>query len=243
MRPAPAVDAAGDHPYTDDMFNKLRNAIESVLSSLESRTGSEGEDIDRLLAGMREELIEAKASTPRLKDGLEKLRRRLADERRKAEDCVRRAGQAEEIGDAETMRVAVEYAERHQDRARVLGEQIEGAEAELALHLRDVKDMRAQLKSSITNKDALKVQVRRAKATETLRGSDDTAANRFDRMVADIEQESDRTDAARDLEDELAFGGPGKGPAHRPIDPDDLADLQLDELKRRMVEEGGEESL
>ncbi len=219
------------------MFNKLKNAIDAALSSLESRSGGEAEDIDRLLDGMREELIEAKASTPRLEKGLEKLRHRHAEEQNRAADCVRRAGQAEEIGDAETMRVAVEYAERHHERMKVLTEQIEAAEAELALHLRNVKEMRAQLKSSVANKDALKVQSRRAQATETLRGGGDTAANRFDRMAADIEQDTDRTDAARDLEDELAYGGPGRGPSHRPIDPDDLADLQLDELKRRMAEE------
>ncbi len=240
MQRAPAVDANGDFPYTDDMFKKLKDAIDSALSSLESKAGGEDADIDRLLAGMREELIEARAGTPRLEDGLEKLRRRQADERSRAEDCVRRAGQAEEIGDEETMRVAVEYAERHHERVRVLGEQIEGAEAELALHLRNVKEMRAQLKSSVANKDALKVQVRRAQATESLRGGGDSASSRFDSMVADIEQDTDRAEAARDLEDELAYGGPGRGPAHRPIDPDDLAELQLDELKRRMAEESDE---
>lgn len=219
------------------MFKKLKNAIDAALSSLESRAGGEDQDIDRLLSGMREELIEAKASTPRLEDGLEKLRRRRADERSRAEDCVRRAGQAEEIGDDETMRVAVEYAERHQDRVRVFDEQIEGAEAELALHRRNVSEMTAQLKSSIANKDALKVQVRRARATETLRGGGDSATDRFDHMAASIEQETNRAEAARDLEDELAYGGPGRGPAHRPIDPDDLAEIQLSELKRRMEEE------
>ena len=240
MRATIVVDAAGDLPYTDDMFKKLKQAIESALSSLESRSGGEAEDIDRLLAGMREELIEAKASTPRLEGDLENLRRRQADEQRRAEDCVRRAGQAEEIGDTETLRVAVEFAERHQDRAKVYGEQIRAAEGELALHLRNVKEMSAQLKASIAGKDALKVQARRARATESLRGGENTAADRFERMAADIEQESDRAEAAQDLEDELEYGGIGRGPSHRPVDPAELEDLQLAELKRRMAEEGGD---
>ena len=233
------VDSDNDPPYTDDMFKKLKDAIDAALTSLEGRTGGEAEDIDRLLAGMREELIEAKASTPRLEKGLEKLRRRLADEQRRVEDCVRRAGQAEEIGDAETMRVAVEFAERHQERARVLGEQIEAAEAELGLHVQNVREMSAQLKSSIAQKDSLKVQSRRSRATESLRGGGSSATDRFDRMAEKIEDESERAEATRDLDDELAYGGPGRGEAYRPIDPDDLADLQLDELKRRMAEEGG----
>lgn len=222
------------------MFKKLKEAIDAALSSLESRSGDEEEDIDRLLSGMREELIEAKAATPRLEEGLEKLRRREADEQRRAEDCVRRAGQAEEIGDAETLRVAVEFAERHQERARVYGEQIKAAESELALHRQNLKEMSAQLKSAVASKDALKVQTRRSRATESLRGGAHTAADRFDRMAAEIEDESERAEAARDLDDDLEFGGPGRGPAQRPIDPDELADLQLEELKRRMAEEGGE---
>lgn len=222
------------------MFKKLKDAIDAALSSLESRSGDDGEDIDRLLSGMREELIEAKASTPKLEEGLAKLRRREADEQRRAEDCVRRAGQAEEIGDAETLRVAVEYAERHQERARVYGEQIKAAESELVLHRQSVKEMSAGLKSAVARKDALKVQTRRSRATESLRGGEDTAADRFDRMASDIEDESDRVEAVRDLDDELEYGGTGRGSAHGPIDPDDLADLQLEELKRRMAEEGGE---
>lgn len=233
------VDADNYPPYTDDMFKKLKDAIDAALTSLEGRTGDEGEDIDRLLAGMREELIEAKAATPKLEKGLEKLRRQQADEQRRAEDCVRRAGQAEKIGDAETMRVAVEFAERHQERARVHGEQIQAAEAELGLHIQNVKEMSAQLKSSLARKDALKVQSRRSRATESLRGGGDSATDRFDRMEARIEDESERADASRDLEDELAYGGQGRGPSYRPVDPDELADLQLEELKRRMAEEGG----
>jgi len=233
------VDSDNDAPYTDDMFKKLKDAIDAALTSLEGKTGDQAEDIDRLLAGMREELIEAKAATPKLEKGLEKLRRQQAVERKKAEDCVRRAGQAEEIGDAETMRVAVEFAERHRERARVHGEQIEAAEAELALHLKSVKEMSAQLKSSIARKDALKVQSRRSRATESLRGGGYTASDRFDRMAADIEDEAERAEASRDLDDELAYGGPGRGANYGPIDPDELADLQLDELKRRMAEEDG----
>lgn len=233
------VDSDNDAPYTDDMFKKLKDAIDAALTSLEGRSGGEAEDIDRLLAGMREELIEAKAATPRLEKGLEKLRRQKAAEENRAEDCVRRAGQAEEIGDAETMRVAVEFAERHRERARVHAEQIEAAEAELALHVRNVREMSAQLKSSIARKDSLKIQSRRSRATESLRGGGDSATNRFDRMAAEIEDESQRTAATRDLEDELEYGGPGRGASYRPIDPDELADLQLEELKRRMAEEGG----
>jgi phage shock protein A len=221
------------------MFKKLKDAIDGALSALEGRTDAAG-NVDELLAGMREELIEAKAALPRLEQGLEKLRRLQAEERKRAEDCVRRAGQAREIGDEETLRLAVEYAERHQERVRVYGEKIAAAEAELAMQRKAVSEMTAQLKSAMTNRDVLKVRSRRSRTTEALRGAGDTAADRFDRMTDEIEEEAARAEAARDLDEE--FGGDfDSGYAPRPrsgrLDPDELADLQLEELKRRMREE------
>jgi len=223
------------------MFRKLKDAIDGALSALESRSGDAG-DVDELLAGMRQELVEAKAALPRLEQGIERLRRSLAEERRRAEDCVRRAGQAKEIGDAETLRLAVEYGERHRERARVYGEKIEAAEAELAMQRRTVSEMTAQLKSAMTHRDVLKVRARRSRSTGTLRGGD-SPASRFDRMAEDIEDEAARAEAARELDDELGTGGTARfddlsGGGARDIDAEALAELRLEELKRRMAEEG-----
>ncbi|MDX1579370.1 MAG: hypothetical protein R3266_12865 [Gemmatimonadota bacterium] len=224
------------------MFKKLRDAIDEALSALEGRTDPTG-DVDDVLAGMREELIEAKSALPRLEAGIEKLRRMQAVERKRAEDCVRRAGQAKEIGDTETLRLAVEYGERHRERASVYGEKLAAAEAELAMQRKAVREMSAQLKSAMTHRDALKVRARRSKTTETLRGGSDSAASRFDRMVEDIEEEAARAEASRDLDEELGLGGDGGFSAAstdaRPgADAEDLAELQLEELKRRMEDEG-----
>lgn len=225
------------------MFKKLRDAIDDALSALENRSDPTGE-VDDVLAGMREELIEAKSALPRLETGIEKLRRMQAAERKRAEDCVRRAGQAKEIGDTETLRLAVEYGERHRERARVYGEKLKAAEAELAMQRKSVREMTDQLKSAMTHRDALKVRARRSKSTEALRGGADSAAGRFDRMVEDIEEEAARAEAARDLEDELDLGGPSRFSGEAlddlsEMDADSLADLQLEELKRRMEEDGG----
>lgn len=224
------------------MFKKLRDAIDEALLALEGRSDQTGA-VDEVLAGMREELIEAKSALPRLEEGIEKLRRMQAVERRRAEDCVRRAGQAKDIGDTETLRLAVEYGERHRERARVYGEKLKAAEAELAMQRKSVREMSDQLKSAMTHRDALKVRARRAKSTETLRGGTDSAARRFDRMVEDIEEEAARAEAVRDLDEELGLGAEVRfsaesidGPAG--MDAEALAELRLEELKRRMEEEG-----
>ncbi len=223
------------------MFKKLRDAIDDALSALEGRSDPTGE-VDDVLAGMREELIEAKSALPRLEAGIEKLRQMQATERKRAEDCVRRAGQAKEIGDTETLRLAVEYGERHRERARVYGEKIEAAEAELAMQRKSVREMSDQLKSAMTHRDALKVRARRTKGAGTLRGGVDSAASRFDRMVEDIEEEAARAEAARDLDEELGLGAEDRFTREfrdtaSGVDAEALADLRLEELKRRMREE------
>lgn len=221
------------------MFRKLKDAIDGALSAMEGRSGDAG-DVDELLAGMRQELIEAKSALPRLEQGIERLRRSQAEERRRAEDCVRRAGQAKEIGDAETLRLAVEYGERHRERARVFGDKIEAAEAELAMQRRAVSEMTDQLKSAMTHRDVLKVRARRSRSTEALRGGGDSAASRFDRMAEDIEEEAARAEAARELDDELGTGGAARFDdlsGAGDLDAEALAELRLEELKRRMAEE------
>lgn len=224
------------------MFKKLKDAIDGALSALEGRTDAT-EDVERLLGQMRKELIEAKAALPRLEQGVERLRRMQAEERKRAEDCVRRASQARDIGDTETLRLAVEYGERHRERARVYGEKIRAAEAELSMQRRAVDEMTSQFKSAMTHRDALKIRSRRSSTSDALRAGGHTAAARFDRMAEDIEDEAARAEATRELDVELGHGttdgplGAMPGGAPRDLDAEALAELQLEELKRRMADE------
>ena len=80
------------------MFGKLKKKLDQLLTSLENKAGANpGEDITRLLAGMREELIEAKATIPELEKHIEsygKLRQREL-QRAQLQPFLRRRGQAE----------------------------------------------------------------------------------------------------------------------------------------------------
>lgn len=220
------------------MFKRFKKAIENAISALESRSGVE-EDVDDILGGMRDELVDAKAQLPKLEEDLEKLRRLHAAEQRKMEECERRARQAKSIDDEETVDVALRFYARHQERAEVYVQKIEGAEAELVVHRSTVQEMTAQLKSAVVNKDALQVQARRAQATLNQRGGERTAADEFDRMVDGIEREDHLGEAMSELD--LDLEGPGAGRRRESsLDLDDLADLQLRELKRRMEEESEE---
>ncbi len=217
------------------MFRKLRRKIEQALDALEKRSPSDArEDIDRLLAGMREELIEAKASLPELEKQIRALRALRTRELGLAEDCVRRALQAERIGDVETRDVARQFEEKHRSRVLVYDSKIEAAEAELVLQTRTVSEMTGQLKSALARREALAAQARRSRATDALRGGRASAVDSFDDIARGIEDAGTDAAAAREIDEALGETGPGTGGG--PLDPEELAALRLEELKRRMRE-------
>jgi phage shock protein A len=217
------------------MFGKLKAKLEGLLSALEDRTGPDtGEDITRLLAGMREELIEAKASIPVLEKQVVKLGRLAEREQERARDAARRGGQADEIGDSETVEVASRFEAKHRERAEVYLQKQEAARAELALQKSAVREMTTQFKSAMKRRESLVAQARRAKTTEGLRGGAESPVDEFDRMVREIEDEELQASAQLDVEDALD----GLDREFAP-DPETLAEVQLEELKRRMSDDEG----
>ncbi len=218
------------------MFRRLMRALDEALDKL----GVTDDDVDRLLDAMRHELIETKATIPDLEAHLAALEREHARERDKIEECVRRATQAEEIGDMETVKVAVRFAEQHRSRRQVLEQKIETTGAEITLKREEVDTMTAQLKEAMKRRDSLAAQARRARTIETTRGSGRDVIDEFDRAADRMDRGFDVSDAAEELDRELE---PDAAPreqwesverrydkAEREADAERL----LRELKRRM---------
>lgn len=225
------------------MFGRLRQALEDALDRLDARFGPEaGEDVERILAAMREELIETKARIPELEALLERHERQRAAEKRRAEDCVRRASQAERIGDAETVEVAERFARQHLERVAVLERKIEATRADIAFHRSEAKEMAEQLRDAMARRDALGIQARRARAIE--RGQEaGEAASAFDSMMdrADRDAEVEAARRALDLDLEPAARDATSVRDFEGLDREANAERLLRELKRRMGVDPGEE--
>lgn len=231
---SPSVDASLRRRLECVMIRKLKRKLDRLLSSLEDRAGADPrEDITRLLAGMREELIDAKATIPQLEKQIESYGKLREREIQRAADAERRGKQAAEIGDDETVEVAARFELKHLSRAQVLEQKTEAAVAELAMQRRNVKEMTAQLKSAMKNRDALAAQARRARTTENLRGGAASSVDEFERMERQIEDDELEASAALDIEDALSDLGGSADSDYGP-DPEELAEAQLEELKRRM---------
>jgi phage shock protein A len=219
------------------MFRKIKEALDAALSALESRSGSPAEDLDQMLAAMREELIETKARLPELEKQIQTLQAGRARTLEKAEETSRRAKQALAIDDPETVEVALRFEARYRTEVEVYEQKIEAAQAELVLQHQTVADMTAQLKAALARKDSIGIQARRAGSTERLRGSEYSSVDDFDRLADEIERQEEVGTVERDMDLELEGLGDATG-RDRTVDPEELAEFQLRELKRRMNREG-----
>lgn len=224
------------------MFKKLKDAIESAFAALESRSGdSTREDVEKLLDGMRKELIETKARIPVLEEQLEKLSLARDREVKKADDCHRRAVQAQEIGDDETVEVALRFEAKHRVAVDVWVQKLEAADAELGMQRQTVAEMTEELKEARARSEILEIRARRAGATGRMR-SGHSSVDEFDRLASEIERGDELGAAERAVEHELDpeydaddfDRDPGRAAARPSLSKEELAELQLEELKRRM---------
>ncbi len=218
------------------MFERIRRMLDQALDHLESKIDDvSDDDVDRLIRAMRDELVETKARVPELESLLQSQIRQADREKEQARVADRRAAQAEEIGDTETVEVARRFAAQHRQRLEVLVMKAETTRADILQTRDEVGQMTEQLKEAMARRDSLGVQQRRAKAIEN-RGSRFDSVDAFDRMAEKMEGASDVDEARRELDRDL---DPLSEPPRRDYNTERgireaNAEEMLRELKRRM---------
>src|SRR5436309_3214049 len=100
-------------------LDALRARLDRLLS------GAESSDRRARTALLHDALVDLKVAAAESKDALAVAERELAAQTRQLQDAERRGRLAREIGDAETERVATEFAAKHQERAALLTRKIE----------------------------------------------------------------------------------------------------------------------
>lgn len=210
------------------MLDDLKKMFSQAWDSFTTEVGKrDPEDhIAGLLGAMRREMVEVRAQVPLLEQNYKAAILDLERERKRLEDTERRGAMAQRIGDAETVKVAEEFAEKHRRRVAVLEEKVRAAKAEWELRQEESVEMMAKYKEAETNRFALLSELRRqgAKARIDAAGGGPLGDD-FDRFAQKIDDDAAYDEALRDLEG-------GDVPPRRP--PADDVDARLEELKRRM---------
>lgn len=125
------------------MFESLRKSLDDLLSR-----STPPEERRQIVSRMRDTLVQARVGLDDLRTALGQSKRRLEAERRELDTVLRRKRLAEQINDGETVRLAGQYEQMHQERVAVLERKLEVQESELALAERDVAQMMTELRQA-----------------------------------------------------------------------------------------------
>ena len=124
------------------MFENLRRSLRDLLDASPAQGGAS-------LAQMRDTLVQARVGLGEMRQGVEESRLALTAKERELETVRRRKGQAQAIGDTETIRVAERYEAELMLRIEVLTRKLGAQQDELALAEREVSEMTAELRRAI----------------------------------------------------------------------------------------------
>jgi len=213
------------------MLDDLRTLFSRTWTSFLAEAGRRDpeDEVAELLAAMRREMVQARADLPLYEKGHAAAVAELERERRALDDAVRRGGMAERIHDAETVRVAAEFAARHRGRVGVLEEKVRATRAEWELRRGEAEEMMRRFKEAESNRFILVSELRRRGAHARI---DSAVPDELGRMEDRVASETAYADALGDL-----AGAAGAPPFPRDSDVQARAsdvEARLRELKRKL---------
>jgi phage shock protein A len=213
------------------MFENLRDAFREAIDNFKDEINRDQvpETVDKLLLGMRNEVADAKVRIKELEDLIARADAEAAREKAEATTARRRGEMAGKIGDEETVEVAAQYADKHEERQRLLEEKAEALRKEHAHREKEVTEMLAKVKEAQASRDSLTATAGRKDARQSISAADDLFSE-LDRMAEKIGDEDARAQAAESLDDIELAGDDFEPPPREEVDVDE----RLEELKRRM---------
>ena len=128
------------------MWEDWKKAWHQAVENFESEMNSDDPQPGRVSA-MQRDLDQARAALRRLEADIEQTRKDLAGEEESEQTARRRAEMAQRIDDAETARIALEFAARHTQRADILRRKATVLEEELVMRREELGGMEAQVES------------------------------------------------------------------------------------------------
>jgi hypothetical protein len=137
------------------MFEDWKRAWrEAVANFHHELSGGEGPEHAAHRRALRREIATARGVLAQLDREIRSTRQQLDSERGLEADCRRREALARAVGDAETVRIAIEFAGRHGERAHVLERKAAVLQEERALLARDVESMERLAPGDVAADDA-----------------------------------------------------------------------------------------
>jgi phage shock protein A len=223
------------------MFEDLRNAFKEALENFNKELNRDqvSEAADKLLVGMRNEIVDEKAAVAGLEEQIQKTHDQIERLSKEAATARRRETMARDIDDGETVELAAEYAIKVEHHHEVLRKKATALQEELDFRRQTLKSMYVQFEDAKEKRAKLKATTGRSSARETMSAASDLF-DELDRMAEKIEGKRAEADAAEAFSDLDLDDGSDYRIELDDDPPEELdVDAALEELKRRMKERDG----
>ena len=139
------------------MWDDWKKAWQEAVANFERELASPDEDYatpSGRATAMRRDLAAARNALKRLEGDLEQAGKDLTAEEESEQTARRRAEMAGRINDAETVRIALEFAERHTHRAGILRRKVDVLRDELAMRQEELAGMERSAAAELPKVDA-----------------------------------------------------------------------------------------
>ncbi|HIA73573.1 MAG TPA: hypothetical protein EYN99_03935 [Gemmatimonadetes bacterium] len=153
-----------------NMFDDLRAAFREAIENFNKELNRDEvpQTVDDLIGAMKNEVADVTSQIGALESQISRARDRMAEERREAKTCHRRAKIAHGIGDTETATVAAQYAEKHEEHVRVLKNKIDALGAELIFLGEEVEEMAEKVEEAQATRHSLSVNHVRGETPDSI---------------------------------------------------------------------------
>jgi hypothetical protein len=131
------------------MFEDWKQAWREAVDNFRREVAGEATSLDSRARAMNREYLAAQNALDKLDSEIRRTRRESTEERENEQVCRRREEMARRINDQETVRIAVEFAVRHAERAGILERKVSVLVEEHSMLANDLESMKLTLASTV----------------------------------------------------------------------------------------------
>ncbi len=226
------------------IFDRFKTIISSNINDMISKAENPEKMLNQLLIDMNQQMIESKKAVAMAIADEKKIERELIEQKRQAEEWERKAVIAVKAGRDDLAKEALLRKQEADNYYLQLKPQWEGQKASVEKLKETLRQLQNKIDEAARKKNILIARAKRAEAqqkiqkTLTSMAGNTSAFDTFDRMAKKVDELEARAEASAELADlsqsaslekefaKLESSGAG-------------ADLLLEELKQKMLTEGG----
>lgn len=228
------------------VFDRLKTVISSNINDMIAKAENPEKMLNQLVIDMNQQMIDSKKSVAMAIADEKKLERELIEQKRQADEWERKAVIAVKAGRDDLAKEALLRKQEAENYYMQLKPQWEGQKESVEKLKDTLRQLQNKIDEASRKKNILVARAKRAEAQQKIQSTlasvsgNSSAFDTFDRMAKKVDELEARADASVELADLSKSSSLEKEFAQLEASGGG-ADLLLEELKRKMIGDGGTE--